>query len=206
MTEGRNVSNIDSSKVQSLKNKSDLLNGSRKSGRTSNNKSSTVLSDSFVDSDDVSEETVKFDDGDLESVYSSGDDGVSDMNDQNTVIRVYDARFKIPAQSNLGQLMTAKGRDLTKSQSNKQYREMVKSVERYKKFVSTTAILLMGSAMLLTIGIYIYNMIGLDDGYFYIARTRVEVSEIIDFEEITTNKVYYFLYRNETIGASDVDT
>jgi len=28
------------------------------------------------------------------------------------VIRIYDARFKIPAQSNLGQLMAAKGNDL----------------------------------------------------------------------------------------------
>jgi len=27
-------------------------------------------------------------------------------------LRIYDARFKIPAQSNLGQLMAAKGNDL----------------------------------------------------------------------------------------------
>lgn len=35
-------------------------------------------------------------------------------------LRVYDARFKIPAQSNLGQLMVAKGKELTKQKTNKE--------------------------------------------------------------------------------------
>jgi len=49
---------------------------------------------------------------------SSEDD---DLN--NAPIRVYDARFKIPAQSNIGQLMSAKNSaELNKGQSNKEYR------------------------------------------------------------------------------------
>jgi len=44
--------------------------------------------------------------------------------------------------------------ELTKGQSSKEYRVMVKRVERYKKFVSTTAICFMALAMLFNIAVY----------------------------------------------------
>ena len=37
------------------------------------------------------------------------------------------------------------------------------------------------------------------------ARARTEVSETIDFEVVTTTKVLYFLFRNQTEGAADVN-
>ena len=62
--------------------------------------------------DDVSEES--FDKAEEESVsMASSSEEEEDFGDQ--PIRVYDARFKIPAQSNIGQLMSAKNSaDLTK--------------------------------------------------------------------------------------------
>ena len=61
-----------------------------------------------TDPDDVSEETHRFSDESSsdETVMSSDSDEGPDLYDQ--PIRVYDARFKIPAQSNIGQLMSAK--------------------------------------------------------------------------------------------------
>jgi predicted lysophospholipase L1 biosynthesis ABC-type transport system permease subunit len=44
--------------------------------------------------------------------------------------------------------------DLTKGHTAKQYRDMVKRLERFKKFVSITAIILMGTAMLFNIVTY----------------------------------------------------
>lgn len=68
--------------------------------------------------DDVSEETHQFETESEVSVMSSESEEEPDMTDQ--PIRVYDARFKIPAQSNIGQLMSAKSSaDLTRTQNNK---------------------------------------------------------------------------------------
>ena len=86
------------------------------------------MDDSFHTSDgssefskeDVSEETHQFESESEETVLSSES---SEEQDLDQPIRVYDARFKIPAQSNIGQLMSAKNSaDLTRTQSNKQYR------------------------------------------------------------------------------------
>ena len=57
--------------------------------------------------EDVSDETHRMDTSSSdETVMSSDSDEGPDLDDQ--PIRVYDARFKIPAQSNIGQLMSAK--------------------------------------------------------------------------------------------------
>jgi hypothetical protein len=99
--------------------------------------------------------------------------------------------------------MAAKGNDLQKGQSNKEYKSMVRRVEFYKKFTSVFSTILMTFAMLYTLGVLAYNFYLLNDGEFYLSRTRLEVTKTIDFEQITTNEVYYFLYRNETEGAAD---
>lgn len=67
--------------------------------------------DTFTDSqaDGESERTVRFD-PEAQEVYDSDEEGISSEEEEyNKILRVYDARFKIPAQSNLGQLMAAKG-------------------------------------------------------------------------------------------------
>jgi len=80
---------------------------------------------------------------------------------------------------------------------------MVREVELYKKFTSTIATILLGTCMLFTLGVYVHQFIELNNGYFFLSRTRVEVTKEIDFEQITTNEVRYFLYRNATDGARD---
>lgn len=91
--------------------------------------------------------------------------------------------------------------ELSKGQSTKQYRDMVKTLERYKKFVSIMAILLMGSAMLLNICAYGYFISNLQKEKYFIARIRYEVEKEVDFENIIVNEIKYFLYKNETEGA-----
>ena len=95
-------------------------------------------------------------DSDVGSEQSGSESGSESEEEETTdqPLRVYDARFKIPAQSNLGQLMANKGTDMGKTQLDKQYRNLVKRVERYKKFVSTAAIVLMAAAMLFNISSY----------------------------------------------------
>ena len=106
-------------------------------------------------------------------VSSESDDG-PDISDQ--PIRVYDARFKIPAQSSIGQLMSAKNSaELTKGHTNKEYRNMVKGLERFKKFVSIMAILFMGAAMIFNILVYGMLIANLQKDKYYIARTRYDV-------------------------------
>lgn len=65
--------------------------------------------------------------------------------------------------------------ELSKGQSSKEYRNAVKRLERYKKFVSIFAIILMGTAMMFNIvyyGICIHN---LQKEKYYLARTRYNV-------------------------------
>ena len=99
--------------------------------------------------------------------------------------------------------MAAKGNDLQKSQSNKEYKAMVRRVELYKKCTSVCSMILMFGAMVFMLGVLGFNFYKLNDGHFYLSRTRREVTKVIDFESITTNEVKYFLYRNSTVGAMD---
>ena len=80
---------------------------------------------------------------------------------------------------------------------------MVKRVERYKKFVSTTAICFMALAMLFNIAGYGLLIKDLQQDQYFLARTRYNVTKEIDFEQIETNEIKYFLYKNETEGAID---
>ena len=68
---------------------------------------------SSLGNDDISEETHSWQSEHSVSMASSSSSDEAPEPDQ--TIRVYDARFKIPAQSNIGQLMSAKNTaDLTK--------------------------------------------------------------------------------------------
>ena len=60
--------------------------------------------------------------------------------------------------------------------------------------------------MICTMALYAFNIYELNKGRFFLARTRMNVTQTIDFEEITTNEVMYFLYRNTTKGATDVSS
>ena len=155
---------------------------------------------SFIGEDDVSSETHRFSSQESDESVTSSSDDEPDVEDQ--PIRIYDARFKIPAQSNIGQLMSAKNSaELSKGQSSKEYRNMVKNLERYKKFVSTSVICLMALVMLYTIVVYVLIIRDLQGEKYYLARTRYEVEKEIDFELIKVNEIKYFLYRNRTKGA-----
>ena len=61
-------------------------------------------------------------------------------------------------------------------------------------------------SMLFVLLVYLYNYILLQQGYFYIARTRTDFIAEVDFELIEREKVQYFLYRNESEYASDADS
>ena len=83
---------------------------------------------------------------------------------------------------------------------------MIKWVEGWKKFFSALIRILMAISMIVTMGLYTFNIVLVNKGRFFLARTRQEITQTIDFEEITTNKVMYFLYRNATEGATDVSS
>lgn len=75
----------------------------------------------------------------------------------NMIVRIYDARYKIPAVSDAGQMITGRAsRANGPSMGNQAYRNIVKFVERFKKFSSSTIVVLMGIACVLTLIVYIH--------------------------------------------------
>ena len=75
----------------------------------------------------------------------------------NMIVRIYDARYKIPAVSDAGQMITGRAsRANGPSMGNQAYRNIVKFVERFKKFSSSTIVVLMGIACVLTLIVHIY--------------------------------------------------
>lgn len=128
--------------------------------------------------------------------------------EENKIVRVYEARFKIPKDSNYGELMSGKS-VIYKNDSDgaklARFRQEQTNMIRYKRFLSYTSLIMMAIAFVLTIMMLVYNWSLLHDEYFYVARTRTNVTQEIDFENITTTKVQYYLYRNTTEGAADVD-
>lgn len=59
---------------------------------------------------------------------------------------------------------------------NKEYRKLVKNLERYKKFVSTSVICFMAIAMVYNIGVYVLMMKDLQAEKYYISRTRYNIT------------------------------
>lgn len=49
---------------------------------------------------------------------------------------------------------------------------MVKALERYKKFVSTSVILLMATAMIYNVFVYVKTIYELQEEKYFIARTK----------------------------------
>lgn len=79
---------------------------------------------------------------------------------ENMLVRIYDARYKIPAISEAGQMITGRAsRANGPSMGNNAYRQVVKFVERFKKFSSSIIVVLMGVACVLTLIVYIYRII-----------------------------------------------
>lgn len=161
-------------------------------------------------SESSSEKTHSFHASQPDEMSAESDETLSEEDmeapDEDHVIRVYDARFKIPAQSNLGQLMTAKGSELNQGLQNKDYRKMVRAVEMFKKITNITTLVLMSLAMVFTLGVLCWQSYNLFRQPYFLSRTRVDIVQEIDFETVTINKVQYFAYRNTTEGASDVDS
>jgi hypothetical protein len=129
------------------------------------------------DSSDVDSESDSVGSNSGESVgFSDGSDSDEIQDKAAAPLRVYDARFKIPAQSNLGELMLAKGsNDLEGKKDRAQIRKhekMVKWVEGWKKFFSALIRFLMAVSMIVTMGLYTYNIVLVNRGRFFLARTR----------------------------------
>jgi len=156
-----------------------------------------------------SESETDSDDDELEKLYYSSRiknlDG-DEENNPNMIVRVYEARYKIPKNANVGELMNSKSgiysHDPTKYD---RFVEQQKNMGRYKRFVSYSTLVLMAVAFIITIAMLLTHWSYLTTGYYYVARTRQSQLETIDFEEVSVTKVRYFLYRNETEGASDID-
>lgn len=76
-----------------------------------------------------------------------------ESDDENPVsqLRVYDARFKIPATTSIGAMMSSK-----KKAQSKAYLRLVRNLERFKKLSSSIIVVMMGLACALTLAIYGY--------------------------------------------------
>jgi len=81
-----------------------------------------------------------------------------------------------------------------------------KEVMCFKKTAHAGTILIMALVMGFTIYLFIHNFIVLHTNSYFVARARYDVKETVDFENITTTKVLYFLYQNETQGAADINS
>ena len=64
----------------------------------------------------------------------------------------------------------------------------------------------MGIACIATLAIYAYEMYLIWSKEYYIERTYLQVEKTIDFETLNSTEVMYFLYRNESADARDVDS
>ena len=64
----------------------------------------------------------------------------------------------------------------------------------------------MGIACVLTLAIYIYEMYLIWSQKYFVSRTYLTVTENVNFEDITSQKIMYFLYKNTTEGAEDADS
>lgn len=80
---------------------------------------------------------------------------------------------------------------------------MIKKVETYKKITNHFTTALMGLACVFTLITLAYQQYSLSNTKFYVERTRRDITKEIDYENVTSSVVYYFLYRNQTPDAAD---
>lgn len=85
------------------------------------------------------------------------------------------------------------------------YKFKIACLEAIKKFTSTILVVLMATAGLFTLAVYIYEMYLIWSQYYYVVRTYYTVEETIDFETLSSQKIRYFLYKNLTADARDAD-
>ena len=95
----------------------------------------------------------------------------------------------------------SKGPRLTKDQVR--YRRLIKNLERFKKTCSTLIVILMFIACLVSLGMYIFKMTTLHQHEYFITRTYVTETKVVEFEPITATTLQYFLYRNQSSEAED---
>jgi hypothetical protein len=181
-------------------------------------------------SDDEADKTFSYN-GSREGNYSEDIDEEAldrEHEEDNAPIRVYDARFKIPRNTNLVEVeknFEQQTKELTRNKTKKVCGctfttktcigrlcmggaacADTKEVMCFKKTAHAVTILLMALTMGLTIFLFVRNFLVLHTNSYFVARARYDVKETIDFENITTTKVLYFLYQNETQGASDISS
>lgn len=78
--------------------------------------------------------------------------------------------------------MTNKSSDQAIGAQQKEYRLMVKRVETYKKVSAHTTTALMGAASIFSIITLAYNLYYLQKQQYYVARTKANVTQEIDYE------------------------
>eukprot|EP00347_Sterkiella_histriomuscorum_P022995 403336357 len=109
--------------------------------------------------------------------------------------RVYDAKYKMPQN----QKMIEQNIDQIIGKQAKIY----KHVRRYKKATNVITAILMGASAVCIFMMYLHQFITLLEKPFYVTRTRVTVTEFTDNQFIKVSLLKYFLYRNESKGATD---
>jgi len=139
------------------------------------------------------------------SVFRRNDPDLEE-NQVKASVRVYEAKFKIPKNANLGEMMNAKSLVFANDPKKfERYANDQKRMGRYKRFVSYSTLFLMAVAFAASLFMIIFNWTHLHNGSFFVARTKETEMVTIDFEPRNITKVRYFLYRNMTEGATDVD-
>ena len=183
--------------------------------------------DEDEDSSDITQKTVSF--KDIESQYSDDidEDEIAEQDMGNKMIRVYDARFKIPRHTNLAELEKTVGEDKEELRTRKKIEVCgctytnrtfmgrcclkerligdVREIICFKKSVHIIVSLLMTISIWFTLALFIRNYYTIQTNQYFVARARTNVTEVIDFENVTTTRVLYFLFRNETEGANDTN-
>lgn len=155
----------------------------------------------FVSESSSEDEVTKM----YQSVFRRNDPDLEE-NQAKPSVRVYEAKFKIPKNANLGEMMNAKSLVFANDPKKfERYANDQKLMGRYKRFVSYSTLFLMAVAFAASLFMIIYNWVHLHNGHFYVARTKESEIVEIDFEPMNITKVRYFLYRNMTEGASDIN-
>ena len=73
----------------------------------------------------------------------------------------------------------------------------------YKKISNTFTTVLMGLSCIAVILLYLYLFSKFQENPYFITRARVKVFEEVDFQQVQVSKLMYFLYKNQTTGATD---
>ncbi len=115
--------------------------------------------------------------------------------------RIYDSKYKFPIEKK-HEAGAHRTMNMMEAQILKRKQDHMISFKKCSNTLTTT---LMGVQAILMILLYIYLFIKLQEKPYYITRARVQINETVDFERVQVNKLMYFLFRNESKGATDAD-